>query len=127
MGQGMFLIGFIGVGPTEMMVLMIVALLLFGGDLPKVARSWGKSIAEFKKGMSGIQNEFNSVFYDDPPRIPYHDPVYSHNAGTIDGHLADEPSDAPESTESSVEPSPGETASQAEAASPAETTASDRV
>jgi Sec-independent protein translocase protein TatA len=73
-----------------MLVLMLVALLLYGGELPKVARSWGKSLAEFKKGMSGIQNEFNNVFYDEPRRIPYHDPVYSHNAGTIDAHLADD-------------------------------------
>ena len=77
-----------GIGPSEMVLVMLVALLLFGGDLPKVARSWGKSIAEFKRGLSTIQNEFNSVIYDEPRRVPYHDPVYSHNAGTIDGHLA---------------------------------------
>lgn len=77
-----------GVSPTEMFMLMLVALLLYGGELPKVARSWGKSLAEFKKGMSGIQNEFNDIFRDEPRRIPYHDPVYSHNAGTVDGHLA---------------------------------------
>lgn len=86
-----FLVGYFGISPTEMLVVMFVALLLYGGDLPKVARSWGKSLAEFKKGLNGIQNEFNSVFQDEPRRIPYHDPVYSHNAGTIDGHLADEP------------------------------------
>ena len=73
-----------GVSPTEMLMLMLVALLLYGGELPKVARSWGKSLAEFKKGMSGIQNEFNDMFRDEPRRIPYHDPVYSHNAGTVD-------------------------------------------
>jgi sec-independent protein translocase protein TatA len=85
-----------GVSPTEMLVLMLVALLVYGGELPKVARSWGKSLAEFKKGLSSIQSEFNNVMYDEPRRIPYHDPVYSHNAGTIDGHLADDESHAPE-------------------------------
>jgi sec-independent protein translocase protein TatA len=90
-----------GVSPTEMVVLMLVALLVYGGDLPKVARSWGKSIAEFKRGLSSIQNEFNNVMYDEPRRIPYHDPVYSHNAGTIDGHLADDVSHAPEAISSS--------------------------
>ena len=78
-----------GVSPTEMVVLMLVALLVYGGELPKVARSWGKSLAEFKRGLSNIQSEFNNVMYDEPRRIPYHDPVYSHNAGTIDGHLVD--------------------------------------
>lgn len=94
------------VGPSEMLLLMLVALLLYGGDLPKVARSWGKSLAEFKKGLSNIQNEFNSVIYDDyPRRIPYHDPVYSHNAGTVEGHLADDDdtSHAPEAQELSGE------------------------
>lgn len=85
-----------GVSPTEMLVLMLVALLVYGGELPKVARSWGKSLAEFKKGLSSIQNEFNSVMYDEPRRIPYHDPVYSHNAGTVEGYLADDESHAPE-------------------------------
>ena len=78
-----------GISPTEMVVLMLVALLVYGGELPKVARSWGKSLAELKRGMSNIQNEFNNVMYDEPRRIPYHDPVYSHNAGTVDGHMVD--------------------------------------
>lgn len=85
-----------GVSPTEMVVLMLVALLVYGGELPKVARSWGKSLAEFKRGLSNIQNEFNNVMYDEPRRIPYHDPVYSHNAGTVEGYLADDESQAPE-------------------------------
>lgn len=102
-----------GVSPTEMVVLMLVALLVYGGELPKVARSWGKSLAEFKRGMSNIQNEFNNVMYDEPRRIPYHDPVYSHNAGTVDGHLADDESHAPE-----------EVAARDSEASPSETTAS---
>ncbi|MDZ4656591.1 MAG: twin-arginine translocase TatA/TatE family subunit [Bythopirellula sp.] len=114
------LIGNFGVGPTEMLLLMFVALLLYGGELPKVARSWGKSLAEFKKGMSGIQNEFNSALYDEPRRIPYHDPVYSHNAGTIDGHLAEVNStdaDHPDRTLApSMEATSLETAHQATAA-----------
>jgi sec-independent protein translocase protein TatA len=102
-----------GVSPTEMVVLMLVALLVYGGELPKVARSWGKSLAEFKRGLSNIQNEFNSVIYDEPRRIPYHDPVYSHNAGMVEGHLADDESHSPEAVASrdSEESHPGSTAS----------------
>jgi Sec-independent protein translocase protein TatA len=92
MAHGLYLIGYLTPSPGEMLLLMLVALLLYGGELPKVARSWGKSLAEFKKGLSGFQNEFNSVLYDEPPRrIPYHDPVYSHNAGTVEGELTDTP------------------------------------
>jgi sec-independent protein translocase protein TatA len=82
------LFAFLSPSPGEMLLVMLVALLLYGGDLPKVARSWGKSLAEFKRGFSGIQNELNQVFQDEPRRIPYHDPVYSHNAGTADSHDA---------------------------------------
>jgi sec-independent protein translocase protein TatA len=51
-----------GIGVTEMMVLGVLGLLLFGSRLPEVARSLGKGMREFKEGMSGIQNEFNSTY-----------------------------------------------------------------
>ncbi|SFI36049.1 Sec-independent protein translocase subunit TatA/TatB [Planctomicrobium piriforme] len=46
-----------GIGPPEMIVLGIIALLLFGKRLPEVARSLGKGIVEFKKGVSGIEDD----------------------------------------------------------------------
>jgi len=50
-----------GIGPPEMFVLGIIALLLFGKRLPEVARSLGKGIVEFKKGMNGIEDEVNNA------------------------------------------------------------------
>jgi sec-independent protein translocase protein TatA len=50
-----------GVGPPEMIVIGIIALLLFGKRLPEVARSLGKGITEFKKGMHGIEEEIQSA------------------------------------------------------------------
>ncbi len=44
-------------GLPEMIVIGIVALLLFGKRLPEVARSLGKGIVEFKKGLNGIDDE----------------------------------------------------------------------
>jgi sec-independent protein translocase protein TatA len=41
-------------------VLGIIALLLFGKRLPEVARSLGKGIVEFKKGMNGIEDEIRT-------------------------------------------------------------------
>jgi sec-independent protein translocase protein TatA len=35
-------------------------LLLFGNRLPSVARSFGKSVVEFKKGMKEIEDDMNS-------------------------------------------------------------------
>lgn len=50
-------------GPFEMMIVGIVALLLFGKRLPEVARSLGKGIVEFKKGVRGIEEEVNQSTY----------------------------------------------------------------
>ena len=44
--------------PMEMMVVMGVAVLLFGKRLPEVGRTLGKGIVEFKKGIRGIEEEF---------------------------------------------------------------------
>jgi len=46
-------------GGTEWLVILVVALLLFGRRLPDVARSVGKSIVEFKKGLRDVKDEIN--------------------------------------------------------------------
>lgn len=49
-------LAFLNLGGGEMLVIGLIALLLFGTRLPKVARSLGQSVNEFKQGMK------------DPPR-----------------------------------------------------------
>lgn len=51
------LLGFIDIGPGEMVLLGIVAVLLFGKRLPEVGRSIGKGMAEFKRGLLGLGSE----------------------------------------------------------------------
>jgi sec-independent protein translocase protein TatA len=46
-------------GPTEMLVVMGIAVLLFGKRLPEVGRSLGKGIVEFKKGLGGITEDLD--------------------------------------------------------------------
>lgn len=46
------------IGWTEILLILAVALLLFGARrLPEIARSFGKSIQEFKRGISGHHDD----------------------------------------------------------------------
>lgn len=47
-----------GLNPMEMIICGVVAVLLFGSRLPSVARSAGKSLTEFRRGMSDLQHDF---------------------------------------------------------------------
>jgi sec-independent protein translocase protein TatA len=51
-------------GTTEWIIILIVALLLFGKRLPEIARSLGKSMTEFKKGLNEAQQTKDEVAND---------------------------------------------------------------
>ena len=43
---------FMGLGPTELMVILVIILVLFGASkIPQLARGLGKGISEFKHGL----------------------------------------------------------------------------
>jgi sec-independent protein translocase protein TatA len=46
-------------GLLEMLIVMGVAVLLFGKRLPEVGRSLGKGIIEFKRGLSDVSQELD--------------------------------------------------------------------
>jgi sec-independent protein translocase protein TatA len=56
-------------GGSEIIIIGIIALLLFGSRLPKVARSMGKSIVEFKKGIKNVQEDIDDASEDPVPPV----------------------------------------------------------
>jgi sec-independent protein translocase protein TatA len=63
-----------GLGYGEVLIFGIIAVILFGGRLPSVARSLGKSIVEFKKGMTDLENDVKTSVYSEPTaRVGYSD------------------------------------------------------
>jgi sec-independent protein translocase protein TatA len=81
---------FPNLGPMELIIVMGIAVLLFGKRLPEVGRSLGRGIMEFKKGLNEVgdgldHNDSSSISsysssygssrrYDEKPRG---EPVYN--------------------------------------------------
>ena len=81
------MLAFFSMGPTELMIVGAVAVLLFGSRLPEVARSFGKSFVEFKKGIQGVESELNDAIYSSTSTQVSH-----HGEGSYDeGIEGDEP------------------------------------
>ncbi len=56
------------IGGAELLLIFILVLVLFGGKrLPEFARGLGKSIREFKKATSGVEEELRRVMEEPPP------------------------------------------------------------
>lgn len=114
------LLAFLTPSPSEMLVIAIIALLLYGGDLPRVAREWGKHFTEFRRHLSGIRNELNDAIYAEPepprPRLQHH-PEYHAAPPTPTPAVA--PSVSPEPATESDSASPAVIANGSADASPA--------
>jgi len=49
-----------GLGPTEIIVILLIVLLLFGAKrIPEVAQGLGKGLKEFKKAAKDIQKDID--------------------------------------------------------------------
>jgi sec-independent protein translocase protein TatA len=51
------LFAFMGIGHTELIIVLVVFFILFGHRLPSVMRSLGRSVTEFKEGMHGATGD----------------------------------------------------------------------
>lgn len=62
-------------GGPEWIVILIIALLIFGRKLPDIARSVGKSVVSFKKGIRDVEDDVDEQtrFEEDRKRrLPAH-------------------------------------------------------
>lgn len=61
---------FQNIGITDWVIILVIVLVLFGGKrLPELARSLGRSISEFKKGIKEGEQEIKQSLEDkhEPP------------------------------------------------------------
>jgi sec-independent protein translocase protein TatA len=56
-----FVLSFLNIGTPELILILLVALMLFGGEkLPELARGLGKGIRDFKDASEGVKREINN-------------------------------------------------------------------
>lgn len=67
-------LAFLSLGFSEMLVIGVVALLVFGGRLPDVMHNLGRSYAKFRRGMNDLTNpirqEMRKLDVTSPPPPP---------------------------------------------------------
>ena len=62
-----------GIGFQELMIIMIIALLVFGpSKLPELARSLGRGLAEFRRASTEFRQHLD---FSEPPAEPLGDPA----------------------------------------------------
>ena len=83
--------------PWHLLLIGIVAILLFGNRLPEVARSLGRSVNEFKRGLKDVKDNFDeAVERDDAPREKLAPPAEKTEAKPVGQAPEKEPADRQE-------------------------------
>jgi len=64
-------LSFMNLGYSEILLILLVAVLLFGGKLPKVARDAGRWFYDLKRGMANLNRDiYEPPPYEPPPESP---------------------------------------------------------
>jgi sec-independent protein translocase protein TatA len=89
-------------GMWEMLVVGLIVLIFFGPRrLPEIARSAGKAMREFKRGMNEIQRELEIAEREDRKATP---PAGRAASTTPDASPATSPAASPDTTTPSIQP-----------------------
>lgn len=83
--------------PSTLLIIGVIAVLLFGERLPEVARSVGKGLMEFKKGIRNLQDEVEGAINSAASGTP-------HNTSTITPPHRHDPEEREEATAPKFEP-----------------------
>jgi sec-independent protein translocase protein TatA len=92
------------VGPLEILVVLIVALVVFGpSKLPELGRQVGRGYREFRKFQQSIQADIEGAFHDDDDDGHVTEDGADHTPGQIEARKPDH--------SASSEPPPADTTS----------------
>lgn len=92
------------VGPLEILVVLVVALVVFGPHkLPQLGRQVGRGYREFRKFQQGIQADIDGAFHDDDDGGHVSEDGAEHTPGQIEARKPDH--------STSPEPPPADTTS----------------
>lgn len=106
-----------GLGPGELVLMGIIAVLLFGKRLPEVAKSLGSSYQQFRRGLADIQKQVDVSGYvnDAVNSVKYGTP--SSNSSSSASSTNDDFDDYDQPTAPKFEPPPAEEPTDAKASS----------
>lgn len=69
-----------GMGPWEILVILLIALLLFGAKrIPEIAQGLGKGITEFKRAVRDVQGEIEHSVDARPQNTSQHNTTAQSN------------------------------------------------
>jgi len=98
-------VNFLGMGPMELMVILVLALIIFGpGKLPEIAGQVGKVVRDFRRTTAELSSEFNRTLSleleerksSEAPAPPAPPQAYESYATTVtEAPPAVEPAEAP--------------------------------
>ncbi len=77
-----------GLGPPELLVIGVIAVLLFGSKLPDVGAQLGGSYRELRRSLNDVQQQFRTAEYEAKKSFSLDDPPSSR-----DSSLDEEPAE----------------------------------
>jgi sec-independent protein translocase protein TatA len=101
---------FLNIGGPEMILIIFVALLLFGGEkLPEIARGLGKGIRDFKDASEGVKREITNQinnYEEKKPEPVVEQPKAELPAATTEEHLTVVEAETTDHENATINPAP---------------------